>query len=545
MNRTIGPSALAVGPDGRLHVASHGRLHAFDAAGTRVATLDLDALAAPLIVSDIGVLRDGRVLLADPDGPVLVRCAPVEKRCERLAVDLVPDTREHLVAGNAFKFFADEERKRLYVSDNAGHRLVIADLDGRVLAASPARQELHFPNKLWISGPDRLDVVDTNHRRIATFDVFGDHAGPIVRRMPLDATGVARPGRRWPFAAAVQPDGERWVLLARDGMKDADVVVFGEDGRARRRVDLGGDSDPFAIARFGDRTIVADATNYRLLAIADGAGEAVEFGDAAFGDEVAHARKVRERWVQARIGAQAGVVLAPLLGIFFLWRLGVPLQAPSRRPLSAPTATQGMPLRREVRWLDVDPGFNERQSRLMRRMSWAIGLATAAAAAVMVLAFGEALLAPGVRLAAIVAAISVVTALAAGMAMTGRTRHQFQAMRLGASREGLHFRIPDLARLGRGAAPREGLARWQDVHFDGRRLLVGRDLIVVKPTVGGELFDRERLAGEILAHVPPANRVGTLGLEFRAVRAGNRLIAVSWIAAALILAIMLASHALR
>ncbi len=545
MNRTIGPSALAVGTDGRLHVASHGRLHVFDAAGTRVAKTDLEPLAGPLIVSDIAVLGDGRVLLADPDGPALVRCSPGRSPCERLALDLAAHTREHLVAGNAFKLFVDETRQRIYLSDNAGHRLVIADLEGRVLAASAARKDLHFPNKLWLSAPDRVDVVDTNHRRIATFDVSGDRVGPVVGQLRLDATGIARPGRAWPFAAAVQPDGERWVLLARDGMKDADVVAFGEDGKARRRVDLGADSDPFAIARFGDRTIVADATNYRLLAIPAGAGPAAEFGDAAFRGELAEARAVRERWVHARTGAQAGVVLAPLLGIFFLWRLGVPLQAPARQPIAAPGAGQALPLGREVRWLEVDPAFIERQSRLLGRAAWAFGLGLAAMAAFAVLAFGEALQEPRVRNLGILTAIMAVAAVALGVAMPGRMRRRVPATRLGASRDGLHFRVPDVTRLSQEAAPREGVARWQDVHFDGRRLLVGREVIVVKLPVGGELFDRDRLAGEILAHVPAANRIGALGLEIRAVRAGNRLLAASWIAAALILAIMLASHLLR
>ena len=545
INHTIGPSALAVDAQGRLHVASHGKVHAFDAAGIRIATADLEALGAPLMPSDIAVLGDGRLLLADAEGPVLVRCDTAAGRCERVAVELTPHTREHLVPGNAFKVFADEAANRLYLSDNGGHRLVIADLDGRTLEASPARRQLHFPNKLWISAPDRLSVVDTNHHRIATFDVFGDRVGPLVHRMGLDAKGVARPGRIWPFAAAVFPDGGHWALLARNGMKDADVVVFGEDGKARRRIDLGDDSDPFAIVRFGERAIVADATNYRLQAISADGKSVADFGDAQFRRELEQAHEVPRHWKQVRLGAQAGVVVAPLFAIFLLWRLGVPLQRPQRQPIPAPAAEVRRPLARDVRWLEIDTAFIARQSRLLRRLALMVGAAVAAMMAVVYLAGDEVLPSPKLRaLAASVVALSVAV-VGLSFWLARRLQRRTGLLQLGASAAGLHFRVPALNLSWSDPAMREGVAPWADVHFDGRRLLAGRELIVVKPPLGEELFARDRFSSEILAHVPRDHFVSPYGLEMRALRAGNRVLVASWISVALILAIIAVRQVLR
>jgi len=53
---------------------------------------------------------------------------------------------------------------------------------------------------------------------------------------------LLRPGRRLPMDLAPSPGGGWWVLIARDGMKEGDVVLFGVDGNAVKRIDLGPDS---------------------------------------------------------------------------------------------------------------------------------------------------------------------------------------------------------------------------------------------------------------------------------------------------------------
>src|SRR6185503_18891512 len=117
-------------------------------------------------------------------------------------------------------------------------------------------------------------------------------------------------------------DGRMVVLVAADGMKDADVIVM--DGAARRRIDLGAGSDPFDVEAWNGRIIVADATHYRLQAIDANGTVASDFPPAVFRDELEHEREVPAFWRSVRMGAQVSVVLVPLVAILLLWRLGAP-----------------------------------------------------------------------------------------------------------------------------------------------------------------------------------------------------------------------------
>jgi hypothetical protein len=223
---------------------------------------------------------------------------------------------------NAAKLHIDERAARYYVSDNSGHRVVIADFSGRVLGVSRATN-VYNPNQLATVADGELAVVDTGHRRVITFDVGGDRVGKILREMSTDAEGVTRPGRHLPFDSVRMPDGGTWVLIARDRMRDADLVLFDAEGVARTRADLGEDSDPFDIESWRGRVWIADATRYSFESVAnDGTGRrAIE--DPGFVAELAEAREAAQRWMTYRLLARIGLVAIPLAGVLVLWKLGM------------------------------------------------------------------------------------------------------------------------------------------------------------------------------------------------------------------------------
>jgi len=318
---TIGPSRAVAMPDGTLYLVSHGMLHVFDATGRRRQAIDLAQLGVPPRPSDFEMHRDGRLVITDPNRSVLHRCKLPAGPCEVLDVGLKSVPGQEVLPLNAAKIHIDENARRYYISDNAGFRILIADFDGRLLAQSPARVVRH-PNQLSVRSPGELTVVDTDNRRLVTFDVSGDKLGRILHEMDTEASGVARPGRLLPFDSVRFEDGTTWMLIAMRHMKDADIIEFDPSGHAARRLALDEKSDPFDIERWRDRVWIADATNYRFESV-DRNGVRGQIEDRDFLEEVEQAKIRPQRWRMIRIAAQLGLALVPVLGVLVLWRLGL------------------------------------------------------------------------------------------------------------------------------------------------------------------------------------------------------------------------------
>jgi hypothetical protein len=317
---TIGPSRAFSAADGKLYVLSHGHIHVFGADGKRLQTIDLAALGVHPRPSDFEVHSDGRIVTTDPNTSVLNRCQVPDGPCEQIDVGLKTVVAQDVRRLNAAKIHIDEAARRYYVSDNAGHSVIIADFEGRLLARS-APGAFRYPNQLWIDPPGVLSVVDTGNQRRVTIDITGDRFGPTISVLPTYATKLVRPGRYLPFDSVVLPNGETWVLIARTGMRDADIIAFDAKNHALRRIDMGEDSDPFDIESWGGKVWVADATRYRFEPVSFSPQQAPgPTLDPAFYQELAQARESPERWKMIRAAAQAMLILLPIFGIFIMRR---------------------------------------------------------------------------------------------------------------------------------------------------------------------------------------------------------------------------------
>lgn len=515
INEDIGPNALAAGPDGKLYVASHGKVHVFASESRREAAYDLAAMGASRIPADLAVHSDGRLFVADPKLARLLACDMAKARCGSHDMGLIGWTPAHLVPGNTFKFALDVSRGRIYVSDNGGHRLLITDATGKILASTSANAEVVFPNQVQSYAPGELTVADTNHSRIVTFDIAGDRIGKVVREFPIRTSGVGRPGRVWPFGMARLPDGRFWVMAARDGMKDADVVLFDASGRALRRIDLGPDSDPFAIALWNGTMVVGDARNYRLQAFDADGSRLRDIRDPGFEAELRQVHVAAEAWRGHRFHATIAMVVFPIVGVIVLWRMGVPITAPSRQPIARPTGITAGPAS-ELRWLQVDAEFAKLRARNLVAMAFVVVVVVAALFFLLYFAAKGKPLGPAhlarLSLMAIVS-IGVVGALS-WIAISQRKHAGLS--QVGVSARGLHLRTRPWHGLG---DPVAGVpVPWRDVYFDGRRLFAdGFSAVLVKPPMGPEMFTREVLEREVLARIPAANFISSSKLGWKIV----------------------------
>ena len=496
--RTRGPSEVARATDGTVWVASHGALHRFTEAGERKQVLSLGALGLGPIISELLALSDGTLILAEAVPSAAYRCNPSSSRCVSITArfgSVGPTAHALMVA-------ADEQRGRLYFSDNANHRLILTDADGKVLDVSAPRRVMH-PNELAVEKSGELMVVDTDHRRLVRISVERDVFGADLWEMKTDS-GLSRPGRYLPMDLARSPEGNWWVLIAREGMKDADLVLFGGDGKALKRVDLGPDSDPTRVVSVTGGLLVADPTRVTLTRVSAKDARAAPWGDSAFQAELDGLRASRSLWRNLRLAAQLLVVVFPLAGIWALWRLGERLPVP---PQAAIPATP-QPVSGGTRWLDVLPEFKKRVRRLAITMLVVVGGTSIA----LLYFFESALQSFPLALQLFSLAILGLTALLPVILLVRLPR----AWRTRLGTDGKRF----LLDLGDGKVrgyPFEALV------VNGRQLLAGRRLIQLRAGRGNRpLFDEKELAGYVLSRIPPSNRVDSFRLLVRALRAGNR-----------------------
>jgi hypothetical protein len=473
--------------------------------------------AAP-IVADLGVRSDGRLLVADPDAARLRICDLQRMACDGRELGLASWTPAHLMPGNMFKFFLDEAGQRLYISDNGGHSLVIADATGKVLSRTAASKEVIFPNQVALYAPGEVTVADTNHYRIVTFEVAGDRVGKVLREFPTRGVPHARPGRAAPFGIVRVADGGTWVLVARDGMKDADVILFDAGGKPVKRVDLGEGSDPFAIALWKGSVVVADGRN-AVVQLFDASGDNPrEIRDPAFAGELRDISARAKAWREGRFLATVGMVLFPIVGIVALWRMGVPLGPPRPKPFTRPAGSPSLPAAGPgVRWVPADGEFVRKQTRAAH-----VSVGFFVVIAVLLGAFLYFMLAnrpmTPARVMALAAMAFVVGAMGVALRLaTKGAANRFAQLALGVSERGLHVRGP--AWHGTGAISERGPFAWRDVYFDGRRFLAGGVIMNARTPLGVDVFSRAALESEILPRVPERNFVTPADLGWKSMKA--------------------------
>jgi hypothetical protein len=517
---SIGPSKAVAGADGSLYVLSHGKLHIFSRDGTRREAIALDSLGITRMPSELALHRDGRAVFADPDTSLLHRCALPKGPCEALDLRLHHVDVQQFVPLNSIKIAVDDEHQRYYISDNAGHAIVIASFDGQVLARSSYYAVRH-PNHLFVEAPGELTVVDTDHHRLATFDVHGDKVGRLVRSMDADRSPVTRPGRRWPFDAVRVPGGGTAVLIADDGMKDADLVLFDGAGTPVRRLDLGASSDPFDIELWNGRLIVADATLYRLQAVSLDGVPAADFPSAAFVAELDAARAVPERWRAVRQAARIAMVVVPLVAIAALWGLARRQPAPPL-PGAVPSAPVGV-VREAV--------FRYDASSMRRTNRWLIvsGVLVAAALIMHIVLVSRqvpALLhSPSGRVALAWVAAAWIAVPILFSACARITRRLRAGLAIEVTTHGLRIAVP-----GAAGSTVTFESPWSAVYSDERRLLAGSVVVRIRGLSSAAAPDQSAFEHIVQHRIPMANRVSGLGLGVRAARAGNLFFILAFVA---------------
>jgi len=361
-NSHYGPSKIRVTPQGEVWVLSDGALHVLDAVGEVQNTLRLRDWGRAFLPSDFYPMSNGDLLVAEPDTHEIYRCS-LGAAC----VPLLAASRITIGSTkNAMLLAVDEERQRLYVADNAGHRLLLLDLSGNLLdATSRHSARFWFPNQIALHGGELL-VANTNYRKIERLPVLEDRFGEADWTLRT-AVAEVRPGRKWPMSFIALPNGQWWVGIAREGMRNADVAVFDSTKMPTGYIPLENHADPVSMAVLSDRVLLADTDNYRVRQVSLTGELLADFGSAAFREVLKQQAATSRFWLRVRTAAQISVGVVPLLGVLLLWRMG--------------ERTRGLPknfnFQRAV--LPITPGtihWFELRPQFVRQQQWLLGILT-------------------------------------------------------------------------------------------------------------------------------------------------------------------------
>lgn len=272
-----------VGPDGGLYTMLADTLYIDDADGNSKSVIPLSRFGIGGFWGDFAVLADGSIILpagkqppdsaqkeariyanqpvtASADAVSLTRCTVADFKCTPLVGDPASD---YFRADRVFKLALDETAGRLYVADTAGQRLLILDLQGRILAQKT--DGFSFPNQIELPAPGELDVADTDDQEVQKFDVSADKFAP--KGAPEFMTNWSRAfDHGHPVGLATDEHGGQWVLLTDGTIRHGFLYRLPQGETVPKRVPLPAAADVLSLTAAGYHVLAPDQALYAIHA---------------------------------------------------------------------------------------------------------------------------------------------------------------------------------------------------------------------------------------------------------------------------------------
>lgn len=538
-----GPVRIASDPASEILIGAYDRLFLVDADGA-LHRFRSTALGLTGAVDSVHV-EDGDWLLGDDGSGLLYRCSADLARCRvRFAKHQSTRmfSRSHGVA-----FLGD----KLVVADAERHRLRVFDKTGlEVLTTRTSPVELCYPNEV-LAVDGLLYVADTNNFRIARIDPTQNYRsetfiqtsqGPALRhancsdvssqlaqrgdayvnRVLDTATTVgrraqspARERRVFPVSLLHSSHGDWWVVQMNENMAHGDVILYGSDGRALKRVALPDDSDPTDMLETGDGVLITDPTLSRIYEVTlDGTFEG-DWGSAELEAQWQAILKDRAHYRAYQPIGWGVICLGLILGAIVVVRELMRVKG-NWNPYAValgPVDVQPAVLNAYEVWLTVQPKF-AKQLKLGAWVSVGVGVlfcvltAWACTNMFAVHPFKNQVAAHRfVLLFGWTAFITMVLMLWSAAALYRRA-----SMRIGTNGRQV------LLDLGNGSV--KG-CDFDQVLVSNRVLLVGKHMVAVFDKRRRAIFPLESLQSVVLARIPPANFVKPLRFAIESLRRGN------------------------
>lgn len=340
-----GPVQLALDADQVAVSDSLGLVRLDPQSGALLAAATFAQLGIEPPLTDLQLLPDGRLLVAETNTGTIWQCDWGDLPCRSFA-----EIGE--LSGRFAKIHFDPASGRLLLAATHSNTLWAVQPPYGSAQAKPVFTALQAPNEIWQSPEGSIWVADTDHRQIVEIAA----ASPTAAFRPTGRTLAGHTplsSRSFPLDFAGNDQDGWWVLLSDNSYSEPVLIRYDRQQRPIERIALPRAVDLTSVEQSGDLLLLADYGGFGLYRLHGNSASA--FGDSAYQERL---RQIRDEHERFRNLSWLGYLI---LGLGLSGALWVAiLDARTRRgdtPL--PTVAQDgfLPLtpRQGIYWLEVRP----------------------------------------------------------------------------------------------------------------------------------------------------------------------------------------------
>jgi len=302
----IGPGHMAAG-GGRVYVSVNGHLFVLTDIGDTLLHLAPEQLDMQGDVTDLRIMPDGRLLVAERRPARIRLCDTTNWSCQTVKARLAP------TLTNQFKVLPAPDGKLLYVTDST-QKGALYQLNMATGALRPILQGvLSNANDLQWSANGLLWVADSGHHRIVQLRLNGNRAQ--LTGIPFSTKNRASyENRTWPMMLQPLPGGEWAVTQPTSRGGKADILLYKDARTPERRLPLDDNIDPTDLVMANGWLVASDIEGYALYSVDTVTGTARRWGDQMINrwlSDQESQRKLFERWVDG--GMVIMILTAPFM----------------------------------------------------------------------------------------------------------------------------------------------------------------------------------------------------------------------------------------
>ena len=303
-----GPDHMATG-NGRVYISANGDLFVLTDIGDMLLQLTREQLDMQGDVTDLRMMPDGRLLIAERRPARIRLCNTTNWSCQPVKV---PHLDRKL--GNQFKVLPDPDGNTLYVTDST-RKGPLYKLDIAAGTMIPILEGvLSGANDIRWSPDGLLWVADSGHQRIVQLKLQAGRAQ--LTGFPFSTKNRASYGNRtWPMMLQYLPSGEWAVTQSTSHGGRADILIYKDAQTPERRLPLDDRLDPIDLVVANGWLIASDIQGFALYSIDTATGTSQPWGDLNINDWLGY-QKSQHRFYQRWI--DGGMVIMILTAPFML-----------------------------------------------------------------------------------------------------------------------------------------------------------------------------------------------------------------------------------
>lgn len=304
----LGPGHMTAG-DGKVYVSDNGNLFVLTDIGDTLQQLAPEQLRMQGDVTDLRMMPDGRLLIAERRPARIRLCETAHWTCQAVKV---PHLDRKL--SNQFKVLPAPDDNTLYVTDSTrkGPLYEIDIASGKMRPI--LKGVLTYANDIQMSADGLLWVADSGHHRIVQLKLKDDQAQ--LTGFPFSAKNRASyETRTWPMMLQYLPSGEWAVTQPTSHGGQADILIYKDAQTPERRLELDDRLDPTDLIVANGWLVASDIEGYALYSIDTNTGASELWGDRTINNWLSH-QKAQNRFFQRWV--DGGLVVMLLTAPFML-----------------------------------------------------------------------------------------------------------------------------------------------------------------------------------------------------------------------------------